>query len=63
MDYVDTWKAMEKVHKKGLARSIGISNFNSIQIERLLMHSEVTPVTNQVCQAKLQTQIFIKKNI
>lgn len=48
VDYLDTWKAMEKVHTMGLAKSIGISNFNSLQIERLLMHAKIVPVTNQV---------------
>ncbi|XP_018326602.2 aldose reductase [Agrilus planipennis] len=48
VDYVDTWKAMEKVYKKGLVKSIGISNFNKRQIERLLQLTTVVPVTNQV---------------
>ncbi|XP_063915957.1 aldo-keto reductase family 1 member B1-like [Zophobas morio] len=47
-DYVDTWKAMEEVNKKGLTKSIGISNFNSKQIERLLKSAKVVPVTNQI---------------
>jgi aldehyde reductase len=48
VDYIDTWKAMEQVNKKGLTKSIGISNFNSKQIERLLKSAEIVPVTNQV---------------
>lgn len=40
---------MEGVNKKGLARSIGISNFNKKQIERVLEKAEIVPVTNQVC--------------
>ncbi|CAH1377013.1 unnamed protein product [Tenebrio molitor] len=61
VDYIDTWKAMEKVNKKGLTKSIGISNFNSKQIERLLKSAEIVPVTNQIeChpylnQAKLRS--------
>lgn len=47
-DYIGTWKAMEAVYKKGLVKSIGISNFNKEQIERLLQTAEVVPVTNQV---------------
>ncbi|XP_025836020.1 aldose reductase-like [Agrilus planipennis] len=48
VDYVDTWKAMEQVYKKGLVKSIGVSNFNKRQIERLLELTTVVPVTNQV---------------
>lgn len=48
VDFVDTWKAMEELQRKGLTRSIGISNFNIEQIERLLKSAEIVPVTNQV---------------
>ncbi|KAK5650293.1 hypothetical protein RI129_001322 [Pyrocoelia pectoralis] len=47
-DYVDTWTAMEEIQKKGLAKSIGISNFNSRQIERLLEKAKIVPAVNQV---------------
>lgn len=48
IDYVDTWKAMEKLPELGLVKSIGISNFNSKQIDRLLANCRIKPVTNQV---------------
>lgn len=48
VDYLDTWKAMEAVCKKGLTKSIGISNFNKRQIERLLQNCSIPPVTNQI---------------
>lgn len=47
-DYLETWKGMEDVNKKGLTKSIGISNFSKKQIERLLQNCEIAPVTNQV---------------
>ena len=50
VDYLDTWKAMEGVLAKGLAKNIGVSNFNSEQITRLLKNATVKPVTNQVSQ-------------
>lgn len=48
VDYVDTWKALEKCVAKGLTKSIGLSNFNKKQIERLLSVASVKPVINQV---------------
>jgi len=46
--YTDAWKAMEKLVEKGLAKSIGISNFNSQQIEEILKVATIVPATNQV---------------
>ncbi|XP_033203324.1 aldo-keto reductase family 1 member B1-like [Bombus vosnesenskii] len=48
VDYVDTWKAMEALVSKGLAKNIGVSNFNSEQIDRLLKNCSIKPVTNQI---------------
>ena len=46
--YLDTWKAMESCVAKGLVRSIGVSNFNSQQMNRLMDVCSIKPVTNQV---------------
>ncbi|KAJ8971731.1 hypothetical protein NQ314_000544 [Rhamnusium bicolor] len=48
VDYLDTWKALEAVQEKGLTRSIGVSNFNRKQLERLLANATIPPVTNQI---------------
>ena len=32
-------------------RSIGVSNFNSKQLQRILDICEIKPVTNQVCES------------
>ncbi|XP_064602089.1 1,5-anhydro-D-fructose reductase-like [Liolophura sinensis] len=51
-DLVACWKAMEKLVDEGLVRSIGVSNFNSEQITRILKNCRIKPVTNQVeCHA------------
>ena len=48
IDYLETWKGMEDVHKAGKAKNIGLSNFNSEQITRVLQNATVKPVMNQV---------------
>jgi aldehyde reductase len=53
IDYLETWKGMEECFRQGLTRSIGISNFNSEQIVRLLESAEIAPVNNQVLCFKL----------
>ncbi|CAK8689393.1 aldo-keto reductase family 1 member B1-like [Clavelina lepadiformis] len=47
-DYVDAWKAMEDLQKEGLVRSIGISNFNQVQINRILKECSIVPAVNQI---------------
>ncbi|XP_055692066.1 aldo-keto reductase family 1 member B1-like [Lutzomyia longipalpis] len=48
VDYIETWKGMEDCLKAGLTRSIGLSNFNIRQVERVLASATVKPVMNQI---------------
>ncbi|XP_026477947.1 1,5-anhydro-D-fructose reductase-like isoform X2 [Ctenocephalides felis] len=60
-DYVDTWKKMEECVQLKLARSIGVSNFNSEQIDRILAVCKIKPVTNQVeCSPNLNQRKLIQ---
>jgi len=43
-----TWKELENCVKKGLTKSIGVSNFNVQLILDLLSYAEIKPVCNQV---------------
>nr|AGQ45615.1 aldo-keto reductase [Agrotis ipsilon] len=47
IDYLETWRGMERTVKLGLAKSIGVSNFNEEQLDRLLKNSTIKPVLNQ----------------
>jgi diketogulonate reductase-like aldo/keto reductase len=46
--YVDSWRAMIALRDRGLARSIGVSNFTQAQILRLIAETGVAPAVNQV---------------
>ncbi|XP_046549221.1 aldose reductase-related protein 2-like [Haliotis rubra] len=53
----DTWKGMEQVARSGQAKSIGVSNFNMEQTERICKIAEILPATNQVeCHLYLQQE-------
>ena len=46
--YVETWRAFEKLLADGAVRSIGVSNFLPDHLQKLLAETEVTPVLNQI---------------
>jgi diketogulonate reductase-like aldo/keto reductase len=47
-NYVDTWRAFIELQEEGLARSIGVSNFQPAHLERVISETGVTPAVNQV---------------
>lgn len=63
IDYVDTYKAMEKLLKTGKTKAIGISNFSRAELERLLKETSVVPAAHQLeLHPWLQQKDFIKFN-
>ncbi|KAK9090527.1 hypothetical protein Sjap_023704 [Stephania japonica] len=48
MDYKSVWAAMEEVHRLGLTKSIGVSNFSCKKLENLLTIAKIPPSVNQV---------------
>ena len=47
-DYYGSWRAMETIQSEGLARAIGVSNFQSDRLIDLIDHNDVVPAVNQV---------------
>ena len=56
----DTWLAMEKLVEKGLVKSIGLSNFNSVQIQDVL---EKGKVIKNIQNHPLSCTVFHNKKV
>ncbi len=46
--YVETWRALLRLREEGRVKSIGVSNFNAEQIQRLANETGVVPAVNQI---------------
>ncbi|VDD83741.1 unnamed protein product [Mesocestoides corti] len=44
----ETWKAMECLVAEGLVKSIGVSNFNTKQLDRIISVASIMPAVNQI---------------
>jgi 2,5-diketo-D-gluconate reductase A len=47
-DVKGSWKAMEELYHAGKIKAIGVSNFDSAQLEDLIAGSDVKPAINQI---------------
>lgn len=47
-DYMDVWREMEKLVHLGLAKSIGVSNFNAQQIQRVFDLAAIKPTYHEI---------------
>jgi len=47
-EYVASWLALEELHHQGLAKAIGVSNFEPEHLERVLDEGSIVPAINQV---------------
>lgn len=53
---VETWKAMEECQNAGLAKNIGISNFNKAQIAEIVAAATIQPAVLQIESHPYMTQ-------
>lgn len=66
--YEETWKAFVRIREEGRARSIGVSNFYPVHLERIIGETGVVPVLNQIelhpdFQQKAAREAHAKLNI
>ncbi|RUP45371.1 NADP-dependent oxidoreductase domain-containing protein [Jimgerdemannia flammicorona] len=47
-DFTKTYRAMEKLVETGKTRAIGVANFSTFNIDKLLKNSSIVPAVNQV---------------
>jgi 2,5-diketo-D-gluconate reductase A len=58
--FLDTWRAFERIHAEGGARSIGVSNFRVADLERLAAEAETQPTVNQIELHPLLQQVELR---
>ncbi|KAJ4358318.1 uncharacterized protein N0V89_002900 [Didymosphaeria variabile] len=65
-DFSKTWALMEKLLSTGLVKAIGVANFSTVNLEKLLTKAKVVPAVNQTELHPLLPQdklnIFCKKH-
>ncbi|WP_326761673.1 aldo/keto reductase [Streptomyces phaeochromogenes] len=47
-DVYGQWRAMESLHRQGLARAIGVANFYPDRLLDLVINNEIVPAVNQI---------------
>ncbi|XP_023933268.1 aldose reductase-like [Lingula anatina] len=48
IDFLEAWKEMEKLVDEGLTKAIGLSNFNSKQVQRIFDNCRIKPANLQI---------------
>lgn len=48
IDFVETWQTLEEIYRSGRAKAIGVSNFQTNHLRRLIQETEIVPAVNQI---------------
>jgi 2,5-diketo-D-gluconate reductase A len=59
--YVEAWQGLIEAQKEGLAREIGVSNFQAAHLARIVEETGVTPAVNQIELHPLLTQPGLRR--
>lgn len=55
-NYYAAWRALERLHKEGRIRAIGVTSFSNERLQDLFLHNEVKPAVNQIETHPFQQQ-------
>lgn len=55
-NYYAAWRALERLHKEGRIRAIGVTSFTNERLQDLFLHNEVKPAVNQIETHPFQQQ-------
>lgn len=55
-EFFETWRAFEDIKKSGLAKSIGVSNYDMVHLQYLATQAHEMPVINQIEVSPLMSQ-------
>jgi diketogulonate reductase-like aldo/keto reductase len=56
-DFEGVWREMEECHRLGLAKAIGVSNFTTGHLGKILAVATVPPAVNQVTEYRSYYEI------
>lgn len=55
-NYYAAWRALERLHKEGRIRAIGVTSFSNERLQDLFLHNDVKPAVNQIETHPFQQQ-------
>lgn len=61
-NYLESWKAMEKILASGKARAVGVSNFQIHHLDDVLSKTDIVPAVNQIELHPFLTQEPLRKH-
>lgn len=55
-NYYAAWRALERLHREGRIRAIGVTSFSNERLQDLFLHNEIKPAVNQIETHPFQQQ-------
>lgn len=62
-DFKGVWQAMEECQRLGLARAIGVSNFRTKHLDKMMHFATITPAVNQVADLITSRRLITRTKV